>query len=481
MEAKVKNIKFKHSVFNIKAFVFSFISMGTLLTFFGSLFAKNSGNIFEMAVEGWIKLSEQAEAFTPLGGLVPGSVLLVTIVLSGLFSFFRAPKTQSISKPYFEAQSHITHFPKANGFSDHMAYALGEFSALAYEPCIDTSFTDVFQKLMQGNTKDSDLEILAKKLVTAGVDKPKASRHSLEAELKKGGFVLASEKTSIESNASNSLYNLSTQGFVSAKIYESNNDKLTDKPYLVVAYRGSEANAYDWLLNSDVGPKQMQNDHSAYVHQGFYNAVENTIDSVIMQIKSGLEKIQEVHTDISTESIPIFFTGHSLGGALSLVLLRELSVRGNKDGIEANLLRGGCYTFGAPRVGNYEYFKQMTAPVFRYVNCSDMVPRLPPSFVFSALANLLDMFGKQGKTNHISKVANFLDDASIFRHYGDLRYLTNIQDYSQDSRPELLQNPHFLDRLSWFWGNLQGNWGFPVKSHSMEIYRKKLMKRIQDT
>jgi Lipase (class 3)/C2 domain/RhoGAP domain len=77
------------------------------------------------------------------------------------------------------------------------------------------------------------------------------------------------------------------------------------------------------------------------------------------------------------EHLPIYFCGHSLGGALaslalSLALLRPKPIVVN-----------GCYTFGQPRVGcrAFSEFVAESAPLIiqRVQNSSDVVPSTPPS------------------------------------------------------------------------------------------------------
>ena len=67
------------------------------------------------------------------------------------------------------------------------------------------------------------------------------------------------------------------------------------------------------------------------------------------------------------EGLPIFITGHSLGGALATLGAAYLSGWGP----------AACYTFGAPRGGNKGFSSSLQTPVYRVVNPGDPVPHVP--------------------------------------------------------------------------------------------------------
>lgn len=73
----------------------------------------------------------------------------------------------------------------------------------------------------------------------------------------------------------------------------------------------------------------------------------------------------------------VWITGHSLGGALAVMAAARLKLHG----ITANI-----YTYGQPRVGLGGFadrFKtELTDRLIRFINQSDIVPRVPPGLLF---------------------------------------------------------------------------------------------------
>ena len=141
-------------------------------------------------------------------------------------------------------------------------------------------------------------------------------------------------------------------------------------------------------------------------------------------------------------------------------------------------VNGACYTFGAPRVGNYEHFRFLKTPVYRIVNSSDIVPRVPPGAVMTGLVLLVQ--GVSWLTRFappvsaaFDKLEEFLDKLNGYRHFGDLRYLSDVAEGRFDT-VRLLSNPPAIDRVVWMWKRVAKSFFVPVKSHGMSIYRKKL-------
>ena len=123
---------------------------------------------------------------------------------------------------------------------------------------------------------------------------------------------------------------------------------------------GGTENVRDWETNlrhsltpADF-PQSAANESTARVHQGFRDAFMSVRDQVDRYLPCA-------------EGLPTFITGHSLGGALATLGAAYLSGRGV----------AGCYTFGAPRVGNKEFSSSLRTLVYRVVNPLDTVPLVP--------------------------------------------------------------------------------------------------------
>ena len=251
-----------------------------------------------------------------------------------------------------------------------------------------------------------------------------------------------------------------TQGFICKR------EVAGEPPYLVLAFRGTEKKISDWLTDARCVPTI---EGESKVHTGFLDAFTKEKDSegrtarqVVEQVLSGPDAKE------GGQPLPLFITGHSLGGALALLATK----------LVAPDVTGACYTFGAPRVANYEYFRLLKTPVYRIVNSSDIVPRVPPGAVMIALRGLFQ--GIVWLTSFapplaapFTRVEEFMDKLHGYRHQGDLRYLTDVAE-GQFHTVRLLSNPPAIDRLVWMWRRIGKSILVPVKSHGMEIYRRKL-------
>jgi hypothetical protein len=162
--------------------------------------------------------------------------------------------------------------------------------------------------------------------------------------------------------------------------YLAQNDKN-----IVVAFRGTEApNTLEGLkdclltdaLNLLMVPEgRLGTDFAAAgvgarFHKGFITALAGVWDPLVAAVEAEMKRAER----------PLWVTGHSLGGALALLaawLFQRKFIAVHQ-----------VYTFGAPMIGNAAATKafdqEFAGKIFRYVNPSDPVPKLP---TFSLLAN----------------------------------------------------------------------------------------------
>ena len=137
-----------------------------------------------------------------------------------------------------------------------------------------------------------------------------------------------------------------------------------EAPFAVLVFRGTSA-FETWLSN--LNTLQAGWDAGGLVHAGFKNEFYKIWDEL-----NG--RLSEIPPDV-----PVFYTGHSLGGAMATL---AASLRSP----------AAVYTFGSPRVGDIAFARSLgEVPIFRVVNNRDLVTLLPPSripFEFSHVGEL---------------------------------------------------------------------------------------------
>lgn len=196
-----------------------------------------------------------------------------------------------------------------------------------------------------------------------------------------------------------------------------------DRSYAVLAFRGTEVTKLRDIQTDATAA--MVADIEGRVHGGFlqaYASVEADIEKEVSRLKD----------------IPLYITGHSLGGALATLATQRLEQnRVFRDQIAA------CYTFGSPRVGNAEFDKELKSVVYRVVNTTDIVTVVP----------LLAMG---------------------YTHVGDVRFL--------EREPGEFRRGYipFFQRLFFFVMAAFRLFGPLATDHPIAVYRKKLEAIAQD-
>jgi len=130
-------------------------------------------------------------------------------------------------------------------------------------------------------------------------------------------------------------------------------------PVGLLALRGT--NPFEWNdWRTNLNALTMPAAGGGRVHRGFMQATQRIWGTVGHHLEQW-----------ASEGIPLYYAGHSLGGAMAA--------------LADNLLPADAiYTFGMPRVGNAEYCdSQQARPIYRVVDCADVVPHVPPEWLFS--------------------------------------------------------------------------------------------------
>ena len=231
-------------------------------------------------------------------------------------------------------------------YSRHTAWVMAIMSELAYMRFEEEDLSSLLAlptelgKAMARPSSNSELQEIEALLATRN----NRENQLLCAVLAAGGFELVGVLSDPGTD---------TQGFVAVRRAGDELDMA------VVSFRGTET-VQDWMTNLQYSMAPADslppagNESAARVHRGFRDAFVSVKDQIDRYLPC-------------VGGLPVFITGHSLGGALATLGATHPS------GWDV----AACYTFGAPRVGNKEFASSLRIPVYRVVNPGDPVPHVP--------------------------------------------------------------------------------------------------------
>ena len=128
----------------------------------------------------------------------------------------------------------------------------------------------------------------------------------------------------------------------------------------VVVFRGTEVD--DWNdISADANALTALAETVGKVHRGFKTEVD--------EIWPHIEKALAENTK------PLWFCGHSLGGAMATICAGRCTLSYIKTEPEE------LHTFGSPRVGCRRYVNHVKLKHYRWVNNNDIVTRVPPAWL----------------------------------------------------------------------------------------------------
>ena len=127
----------------------------------------------------------------------------------------------------------------------------------------------------------------------------------------------------------------------------------------VIACRGTEPNEWN-DIQADARASSVLSETVGRVHRGFKREVDDLWPML--------------ETALMCNRQPLWFCGHSLGGAMATICAGRCLL----SHIDSNPER--LFTFGSPRVGNPRYIQYTKLDHLRYVNNNDIVTRVPPAW-----------------------------------------------------------------------------------------------------
>ncbi len=153
----------------------------------------------------------------------------------------------------------------------------------------------------------------------------------------------------------------------------------------VIACRGTEPNEWN-DIQADANAASVLAETAGKVHRGF----KTEVDDLWPMLETALMKNDQ----------PLWFCGHSLGGAMATICAGRCFLS-HIESVPEQL-----YTFGSPRVGDKRYINYVTLDHYRYVNNNDIVTRVPPvllGYRHCGSEVYLNRNGEIGQLSHVSR------------------------------------------------------------------------------
>lgn len=304
--------------------------------------------------------------------------------------------------------------------------------------------------------------------------------------------------------------------------------KLMGRRDIVLAWRGT-ATKLEWAANlaGKLTPCSLDvrtQDGKAWnmkvmLEEGFLNLyttensqTEYNRDSVRMQI---LKELKRLIKQYDNEPLSITITGHSLGGALSILSAYDIAISGvNRHGDDVDIkhfheptkstpnsnpgktkgtriIPVTAFTFAGPRVGNNPFadiVRELGVKILRVSNVQDMIPKLPSLFFneeFTIFNNILDKFpftyshvGAEIRLDH-DLSPHLRDRGNPLNAHNMEAYLHLLTGYHGPWRPwnqVVDRDLALVNKASEFVcpkkSRIPGNWWQPTKNKGLKLNRR---------
>jgi triacylglycerol lipase len=187
----------------------------------------------------------------------------------------------------------------------------------------------------------------AAKSLVRFLDSPTESlvRSSLDGPIESLGFL---RRSLLFAELSNHSY-LSREAYIFANQHDA-----------VVTCRGTEP--HDWNdVRADLDLGAAMAETVGWVHRGF----KREVDDLWPRLEQALVN----------NSRPLWFAGHSLGGAMAAICAGRCKLSYIRSNPRA------LFTYGSPRIGSKRYVNYVQIEAYRWVNNNDIVTRVPPAWL----------------------------------------------------------------------------------------------------
>lgn len=217
-------------------------------------------------------------------------------------------------------------------------------------------------------------------------------------------------------------------GFTTVEFYDRDGAqayRFMDKDDLVIACRGTQPTQWN-DIKADLQAVPVVAETVSRVHQGFKKEVDDLWPMIIEDI-----------TRTQNLDKKLWFTGHSLGAAMTTIMASRCHHDPElPDPIET-------YTYGSPRVGWPTYVKSLGMVHHRWVNNNDIVTRVPLTIMG---------YRHHGEENYMNA-------------YGNIRKVTGWQ--------------RFKDRMRGMWMGIKAGSIDNFSDHNMSLYIANLEMYVQ--
>ena len=217
-------------------------------------------------------------------------------------------------------------------------------------------------------------------------------------------------------------------GFTTVEFYNRDGAqayRFQNKEDLVIACRGTQPTEFN-DIKADLKAVPVVAETVSRVHQGF----KQEVDDLWPMIVEDITRTQNLDNKL-------WFTGHSLGAAMTTIMAsRCFHDAALPDPIET-------YTYGSPRVGWPGYCKSLGMTHHRWVNNNDIVTRVPLTVMgyrhhgeehyMNAFGNVRKVTGWQRFKDRMRGMWMGLKQGGIdnFSDHGMNFYIANLEMYAQ--------------------------------------------------